>query len=268
MVQKFRDESLTWDRIQEVQCEEMSGDISDIVRDRREQIVEALADMLPEYNNKLLAGIDFTIEAEDGFIYTIDPNDRNADGSYKLIVCGMYGTFNSDEYIEPLTMLCLADKIAHGAFTIPEEDRRKADKVLQNLVMPNLCETPPDDAFTNQFFINAIQAHRLVAQEDEGGHGEDRHTDRHIRICRELTQEDLDSIKRTIEEAMQGVRVADKVATTIDETSELYGIGKNRLRKLRAAEPDNEMFIYVNSKVLIKRKQFDAWLEEHPVFPY
>lgn len=258
MVQRFRDESLTWDRIQEVQAEEMSGDISDILRDRREQIVEALADMLPEYNNKLLAGIDFTIEAEDGFIYTIDPHDRNADGSYKLIVCGMYGTFNSDEYIEPLTMVCLADKIDHSAFTIPEKDRRKADKVLQNLVMPNLCETPPDDAFTNQYFINAIEAPRLVAH---GG-------DRHIRICRELTQEDLDSIRRTIEEAMQGVRVADKVATTIDETSELYGIGKNRLRKMRAAEPDNPMFIYVNSKVLIKRKQFDAWLEEHPVFPY
>ena len=262
MVQKFRD--LTWNRIQEVQCEEMSGDISDIVRDRREQIVEALTDMLPEYNNSVLVGIDFTIEAEDGFIYTIDPNDKNADGSYKLIVCGMYGTFNSDEYIEPLTMLCLADKIAHGAFAITEKDRRKADKVLQNLVMPNLCETPPDDAFTNQYFMNAIEAPRLVAQEDEGGHGGDRH----IRICHELTAEDLDSIKRTIEEAMQGVRVADKVATTIDETSELYGIGKNRLRKLRAAEPDNEMFIYVNSKVLIKRKQFDAWLEEHPVFPY
>ena len=266
MVQRFRDESLTWDRIQEVQCEEMSGDISDNMRERREQIVEALADMLPEYNNSVLAGIDFTIEAEDGFIYTIDPNDRNADGSYKLIVCGMYGTFNSDEYIEPLTMVCLADKIDHSAFTIPEKDRRKADKVLQNLVMPNLCETPPDDAFTNQYFMNAIEAPRLI--KDEGGHGGDRYTDSGIRICHELTQEDLDSIRRTIEEAMQGVRVADKVMTTIDETSELYGIGKNRLRKMRAAEPDNPMFIYVNSKVLIKRKQFDAWLEEHPVFPY
>ena len=55
------------------------------------------------------------------------------------------------------------------------------------------------------------------------------------------------------------VPVWEKVNLTILEASQLFGIGETRMRAL-AKEP-NDFTLMVGSKVLIRRTQFEKWLQ-------
>ncbi len=55
------------------------------------------------------------------------------------------------------------------------------------------------------------------------------------------------------------VPVWEKMALTLSEAAELYGIGINKLRDISNSE-DCPFVLYVGRKRLIKRKQFDTFL--------
>lgn len=56
------------------------------------------------------------------------------------------------------------------------------------------------------------------------------------------------------------VPICQKQNLTIEEAAEYSNIGQNKLRELTADERCN-FVLYVGTKRLIKRKQFDAYIE-------
>lgn len=62
-----------------------------------------------------------------------------------------------------------------------------------------------------------------------------------------------------MKEATQ-VPIYQKQNLTIEEAAEYSNIGQNKLRELTADERCN-FVLYVGTKRLIKRKQFDAYIE-------
>lgn len=59
----------------------------------------------------------------------------------------------------------------------------------------------------------------------------------------------------------QEVPIWKKLILTIDEASDYSNIGTNTIRQL-LADPDCEFRLYVGRKKLVKRKQFEKYLEE------
>ena len=58
------------------------------------------------------------------------------------------------------------------------------------------------------------------------------------------------------------VQVKDKFCLTIDEASEYFNIGEKKMRKLVAENMDSGFVIQNGVKVLIKRKRFEAFLDD------
>lgn len=58
------------------------------------------------------------------------------------------------------------------------------------------------------------------------------------------------------------VQVKDKFCLTIDEASEYFNIGEKKMRKLVAENMDSGFVIQNEVKVLIKRKRFEAFLDD------
>ena len=58
--------------------------------------------------------------------------------------------------------------------------------------------------------------------------------------------------------------LSEKILLTIEETNVLTGIGINALREL-TRRPNCDFVICVGAKKLIKRKRFEAFLEETAV---
>ena len=58
------------------------------------------------------------------------------------------------------------------------------------------------------------------------------------------------------------VQVKDKFCLTIDEASEYFNIGEKKMRKLVAENMDSGFVIQNVVKVLIKRKRFEAFLDD------
>ena len=58
------------------------------------------------------------------------------------------------------------------------------------------------------------------------------------------------------------VQVKDKFCLTIDEASEYFNIGEKKMRKLVAENMDSGFVIQNRVKVLIKRKRFEAFLDD------
>ena len=59
-----------------------------------------------------------------------------------------------------------------------------------------------------------------------------------------------------------GVQIKDKFCLTIDEASEYFNIGEKKLRHIASENLDSGFVIQNGVKVLIKRKRFEAFLEE------
>lgn len=58
------------------------------------------------------------------------------------------------------------------------------------------------------------------------------------------------------------VQVKDKFCLTIDEASEYFNIGEKKMRKLIVENMDSGFVIQNGVKVLIKRKCFEAFLDD------
>ncbi|MFV0362578.1 MAG: excisionase [Suipraeoptans sp.] len=53
----------------------------------------------------------------------------------------------------------------------------------------------------------------------------------------------------------------ERPTLTIEEYAKYSGIGINKLRSLTQTD-ENGLFIYIGNKKMIKRKRFDAYLED------
>ena len=58
------------------------------------------------------------------------------------------------------------------------------------------------------------------------------------------------------------IPIKDKFCLTIDEASEYFGIGEKKLRKIVAENLNSDFVIQNGVKYLIKRKRFEAFLDE------
>ena len=58
------------------------------------------------------------------------------------------------------------------------------------------------------------------------------------------------------------VEIKDKINLTISEASDLFGIGEKRIRQL-AQTPHCDFTLYVGTKCLIRKKEFDNYLHEN-----
>lgn len=54
----------------------------------------------------------------------------------------------------------------------------------------------------------------------------------------------------------------DKYCLTIEEASEYVHIGQKKMRQLAAERMDSGLFIQNGVKVLVKRKRFEAFLDD------
>ena len=57
------------------------------------------------------------------------------------------------------------------------------------------------------------------------------------------------------------VPVWEKAALTFEEASAYTGIGINRLRELAKEHPSSNMFLRVGTKILLKRKQLESFID-------
>ena len=62
----------------------------------------------------------------------------------------------------------------------------------------------------------------------------------------------------------QEVPIANKYGLTIDEAAEYFGVGTKRLREL-AADPHCDFVLRIGTKRLIKRVQFEKYLDNQYV---
>ena len=58
------------------------------------------------------------------------------------------------------------------------------------------------------------------------------------------------------------VDTKDKFCLTIEEASEYFHIGQKKMRQLAAEHIDSGLFIQNGVKVLVKRKRFEAFLDD------
>lgn len=57
------------------------------------------------------------------------------------------------------------------------------------------------------------------------------------------------------------VEIKDKAYLTVEEASALFNIGRNKLRSL-IKEPEAKYILYVGTKVLINREDFEKYLKK------
>ena len=253
------------------------------VKSRHDEIVDFL---LEKWDNMVFVG-KTKAYFQDGFEYTLDTEDLDAEGKPKLVVTGMLGieTKKSDKNIgsdlfkqlfagqvdEDVTkykpykvIVCVADKVGEEAFAIDiktalsgQLQTRDADgtyyviHTVNELRMPNLDTMPQSDAFMNQVDITGIVAPKLKKKEKLKNN------------LHPKTPDDVPIYLKTFD-----IRPSDKPFTTIEETASLYSIGENRLRAWIKNEPEHPSILWVNTKALIKRKSFEDWLAPLNTFPY
>ena len=58
---------------------------------------------------------------------------------------------------------------------------------------------------------------------------------------------------------MENISLVDKSNLTLKEAAQVYNIGIHNLRKL--CDADNDFVLWVGNKRLIKKKQFEMYLE-------
>lgn len=56
--------------------------------------------------------------------------------------------------------------------------------------------------------------------------------------------------------------IKDKFCLTIEEAVEYFNIGEKKLRKIIADHSDSGFVVYNGAKALIKRKRFEAFLDD------
>lgn len=91
-----------------------------------------------------------------------------------------------------------------------------------------------------------------------------------ITPLRELISEEIKSVRpqevvlknNVCSEVQEGVPIWEKVTLTIEEAAMYSGIGIKKLYEL-AKDPRNKFVLFVGNRRLIKRKEFDKFIESH-----
>lgn len=52
-----------------------------------------------------------------------------------------------------------------------------------------------------------------------------------------------------------------KYTLSIPEAASFYGIGEKKLRQIVSDNPGEDFFIYIGSRILIKKNKFENWLD-------
>ena len=73
-----------------------------------------------------------------------------------------------------------------------------------------------------------------------------------------LMNEDMDFPR---EMSIGSVPTYRKYTIGIDEAARYYGIGTKKLRQIIADNPSGDFFLEIGRRVLIKRRQFEAYLD-------
>ena len=73
-----------------------------------------------------------------------------------------------------------------------------------------------------------------------------------------LMDEDMDFLR---EMSVGSVPTYLKYTIGIDEAARYYGIGTKKLRQIIADNPSGDFFLEVGRHVLLKRRQFEAYLD-------
>lgn len=60
---------------------------------------------------------------------------------------------------------------------------------------------------------------------------------------------------------MQDIPIWEKYTLTIDEAAAYFRIGQNKLRGLVAEDPEADYLLWNGSRVQIKRKKFEAYVD-------
>lgn len=63
------------------------------------------------------------------------------------------------------------------------------------------------------------------------------------------------------EKELCSVPACQKYSLGIEEAAEYYSIGRTKLRQIVADHPNGDFYIEVGKKILLKRKQFEAFLD-------
>lgn len=57
------------------------------------------------------------------------------------------------------------------------------------------------------------------------------------------------------------IPIADRYNLTITEASEYFRIGENKIREIVATNPDADFILHIGTRVLIKRKRFEDYID-------
>jgi len=66
----------------------------------------------------------------------------------------------------------------------------------------------------------------------------------------------------TLQQAKKMVPLHQKYGLTFEESAAYFGIGETALRRYIREHPDDECYLMVGNKTLIKRKKFETVLDE------
>ena len=60
----------------------------------------------------------------------------------------------------------------------------------------------------------------------------------------------------------QSIPFWEKYTLTVEEATKYFGIGDKKLRSLVSIYPDGDFYMMNGAKILIKRKQFERFVDE------
>lgn len=75
--------------------------------------------------------------------------------------------------------------------------------------------------------------------------------------CQPATQ----TLKTIIKLISQEIPTDRKYTIGIEEAARYYGIGTKKLRQIVADNPQGDFYLEIGSRILLKRKQFEAYLD-------
>lgn len=128
------------------------------------------------------------------------------------------------------------------------------------------------DAASQVIFVEINEINITEKLDDEVCDGGGKKIMKKTNIIEVETQEEKnffeedDRIRNEDQEVFQTARGGDvptylKYSIGIDEAARYYGIGTKKLRQIISDNPTGDFFLEIGRRVLIKRRQFEAYLD-------
>lgn len=236
-----------------------------------------------------LSGYYKEYEGEDGFIYR---SNKNGDG---IVVIGMKESDASTQakqnpggilqIVAANEVVCVADEVAEGAFDLDVPYSTRTINITK-LNLPFATKVH-GKATNNQVLLGIINAPNLTSKNRKMLFLETRNLDlpdemlpdspmEAIIYPEEITEETIKGLgvkkgspeyEDRVLHALLDIRIAEKPWVTIEEFSALYNVGEDRVRAWVKKNAENPIIVWVKTKALIKRKDFEEEFKDINVFP-